>query len=186
MLEEKETRLQTMDITFSSRFTDQQMHKKVREDTAQDLQEREMKVCKEGFIINCGSSDRSFTNLSMHCSGNLDLFLSCSTDLWTDGSSRMNASFHFFPKTWLENPKKWIKHRCLFGFFAKPAVVLEGEHNIEPDQESQTCKPDQRRNVHCSRWSFSRFSVSHAFVVIHQDRSTGHSTENRASVNLCG
>jgi hypothetical protein len=38
---------------------------------------------------------RSFTNLSMHCSGNLDLFLSCSTDLWTDGSSRMNASFHF-------------------------------------------------------------------------------------------
>ena len=51
MLEEKETRLQTMDITFSSRFTDQQMHKKVREDTAQDLQEREMKVCKEGFII---------------------------------------------------------------------------------------------------------------------------------------
>ena len=27
------------------------------------------------------------------CSGNLDLFLSCSTDLWTDGSSRMNASF---------------------------------------------------------------------------------------------
>ena len=112
--------------------------------------------CSDGWLER-----RSFTNLSMHCSGNLDLFLSCSTDLWTDGSSRMNASFHFFPKTWLENPKKWIKHRCLFGFFAKPAVVLEGEHNIEPDQESQTCKPDQRRNVHCSRWSFSRFSVSH-------------------------
>ena len=110
----------------------------------------------------------------MHCSGNLDLFLSCSTDLWTDGSSRMNASFHFFPKTWLENPKKWIKHRCLFGFFAKPAVVLEGEHNIEPDQESQTCKPDQRRNVHCSRWSFSRFSVSHGWY----DRKNAFSSRN--------
>ena len=36
------------------------------------------------------------------CSGNLDLFLSCSTDLWTDGSSRMNASFHFSRSSMLD------------------------------------------------------------------------------------
>ena len=62
-------------------------------------------------------------NLSMHCSGNLDLFLSCSTDLWTDGSSRMNASFHFS-----RSSQRWTSSSFHFlGFSSQvlPAVTID-------------------------------------------------------------